>query len=78
MSEKERYKPTCQKHVFYKQVFQLRLDEVMHKRLQLMSKERRISMSEYIRGLLAEHMEKDAEAVAALKKFVQEEESEKI
>ncbi len=63
----------CQKHVFYKQVFQLRLDEVMHKRLQFISMERRVSMSEYIRGLLNEHMEKDAEAVAILKKLVQDE-----
>lgn len=65
----------CQKHIFYKQVFQLRLDEIMHKRLQFISKERRVSMSEYIRGLLNEHMEKDAEAVAVLKKFVHEEET---
>ena len=62
----------CQKHVFYKQVFQLRLDEQMHKRLQFISKERRVSMSEYIRGLLNEHMEKDAEAVAILTKLVKE------
>jgi predicted DNA-binding protein len=66
------YKPTCQKHVFYKQVFQLRLDEEMHKRLQFISKERRVSMSEYMRGLLNEHMEKDAEAVAILTKLVKE------
>ena len=68
----------CQKHVFYKQVFQLRLDEVMHKRLQFISMERRVSMSEYIRGLLNEHMEKDAEAVAILKKLVKEDNSEKV
>ena len=73
MSHQEPYKPTCQKHVFYRQVFQLRLDEDMHKRLQFISKERRVSMSEYLRGLLNAHMEKDAEAVAILKKLVQEE-----
>jgi hypothetical protein len=44
----------------------------MHKRLQFISKERRVSMSEYMRGLLNEHMEKDAEAVAILTKLVKE------
>lgn len=72
MSDQEPYRPTCQKHVFYRKVFQLRLDEQMHRRLQFISMERRISMSEYIRGLLNAHMEKDAEAVAILTRLVRE------
>lgn len=64
---------TCHRQIFYTERLQLRLDKQTYERLHFISGERRVTMSEYIRGVVNEHMEKDAEAVAILKKLMKDE-----
>ena len=58
--------------VTYSTNFTIRMDKEMHRRLSFVSKERRLTMAEYVRGLLTQHMDEDAQAVEILRKLIKE------